>query len=215
MQDIINIISNKILTPQGYHDFADKRTFLGIPNFLDIVSNIAILLPALYLLQTRKTKSLKSNLLILHLVLLAITSSYYHIDPSDKTVFLDIMSIATGSIIVLLIIMNTSTEYSLLLYSFAIFSIIYWKYTGDLRFYLLIYIGVSLYIVLKYYKKNNLRVYLLIMILSNILMWLTEFNDHYVYNLTNNLVSGHTLKHIFAGIGIFFVIKIFKKENKL
>ena len=57
MQDIINIISNKILTPQGYHDFADKRTFLGIPNFLDIVSNIAILLPALYLLQTRKTKS--------------------------------------------------------------------------------------------------------------------------------------------------------------
>ena len=31
----------------------------------------------------------------------------------------------------------------------------------------------------------------------------------------NNLVSGHTLKHIFAGIGIFYVIKILQKDNKL
>lgn len=215
MKNIINLLTNKITVPQGYHDFVDKRSFLRIPNFLDVISNLAILLPALYLLQTRKKKSLLSNLLILHISLLAITSGYYHLNPSDKTVFWDIMSIATGCIIVLLIIMNTTTEYNLLLYIFAVFSIIYWKKTGDLRLYLLIYIGVPLYIIAKYYKNNNLQIYLFIMILCNILVWLTEFNDHYIYKITNNLVSGHTLKHIFAGIGIFYVIKILQKDNKL
>ena len=53
------------------------------------------------------------------------------------------------------------------------------------------------------------------MILSNILLRFSEHNDHYVYQLTNNLVSGHTLKHIFAGLGIFYLIKILQKENKL
>lgn len=215
MKNRINLLTNKITVPQGYHDFVDKRSLLGIPNFLDVISNLAILLPALYLLQTRKNKSLLSNLLILHISLLAITSGYYHLNPSDKTVFWDIMSIATGSMIVLLIIMNTTTEYNLLLYIFAVFSIIYWKYTGDLRLYLLIYIGVPFYIISKYYKNNNLRVYLFIMIFCNILVWMTEFNDHYIYKITNNLVSGHTLKHIFAGIGIFYVIKILQKDNKL
>tara|TARA_B100001123_G_scaffold444251_1_gene592571 strand:- start:1775 stop:2422 length:648 start_codon:yes stop_codon:yes gene_type:complete len=215
MKNIINLLTNKITVPQGYHDFVDKRSFLEIPNFLDVISNLAILLPVLYLLQTRKKKSLLSNLLILHISLLAITSGYYHLNPSDKTVFWDIMSIATGSMIVLLIIINTTTEYNLLLYIFAVFSIIYWKYTGDLRLYLLIYIGVPFYIIAKYYKNNNLRVYLFIMIFCNILVWLTEFNDHYIYKITNNLVSGHTLKHIFAGIGIFYVIKILQKDNKL
>lgn len=215
MKNIIDLLTNKITVPQGYHDFVDKRSFLRIPNFLDVISNLAIMLPALYLLQTRKNKSLLSNLLILHISLLAITSGYYHLNPSDKTVFWDIMSIATGSMIVLLIIMDTTTEYNLLLYIFAVFSIIYWKYTGDLRLYLLIYIGVPFYIISKYYKNNNLRVYLFIMIFCNILVWLTEFNDHYIYKITNNLVSGHTLKHIFSGIGIFYVIKILQKDNKL
>ena len=87
MKNIINLLTNKITVPQGYHDFVDKRSFLEIPNFLDVISNLAILLPVLYLLQTRKKKSLLSNLLILHISLLAITSGYYHLNPSDKLFF--------------------------------------------------------------------------------------------------------------------------------
>ena len=43
-------ILNKIPLSKGYHNFADKRTFLGIPNFLNVISNIAILIPAIYLI---------------------------------------------------------------------------------------------------------------------------------------------------------------------
>ena len=208
----MNLITNKIPLSQEYHNFADKRIFLGIPNTMDVISNIAILIPALYLLQI-KSKTMKSNLLIIHLVLLAIASSYYHLNPSDETIFWDILMIATTYIITL--IMFSDTEYRILLYSLGILSILYWKYSDDLRFYILILIGVLLYIVMKYYKNNNLRNYLYIIVIMNILFRLSEYNDHSIYEFTDYQISGHTLKHILAGIGILYVILLLQKDNKI
>ena len=31
----VNLITNKIPLPQEYHNFADKRIFLGIPNMMN------------------------------------------------------------------------------------------------------------------------------------------------------------------------------------
>ena len=57
MNQLLDLLTNKISLPQEYHNFADKRTFLGIPNAMNVISNIAILIPALYLLQQKnKTK---------------------------------------------------------------------------------------------------------------------------------------------------------------
>jgi len=106
MNKSIVVITNKIPFPHGYHDFADKRTFLGIPNTMDIISNVAILIPAIYLFQVRKKKSMISNLIILHLVLLSIASSYYHWNPSDKTIFWDILMIAVTIMLVTIIIIK-------------------------------------------------------------------------------------------------------------
>ena len=210
MNQLFDFLSNKIILPPEYHNFADKRTFLGIPNAMDVLSNIAILIPALYLLQRKKTNM--SNLLILHIILLSVASSYYHLNPSDETIFADFLMIAASSMIILIII--SDTEYGLLLYSYAIFSILYWKYTGDLRFYILILIGVPLYIVIKYYKNIGLRNYLYIIVIMCILLRISEHNDHLVYKLTNYQISGHTLKHIFSGIGIWYMIKLLQKVNK-
>ena len=49
-----DLITQEIPLPQEYHNFADKRIFLGIPNTMDVISNIAILIPALYLLTFKK-----------------------------------------------------------------------------------------------------------------------------------------------------------------
>ena len=204
MNELINMITNKIPFPQEYHNFADQRSFLGIPNTMDVISNVAILIPAIYLLQVRKKKSTMSNLLILHLVLLSIASSYYHWNPSDDTIFWDILMIAVTVMLVAIII--SDTEYGLLLYGLGILSILYWKYTGDLRLYILILIGVPLYIVLKYYKDIGLRNYLAVFVIANILLRLSEHNDHWVYKITGNKISGHTLKHIIAGIMIMSAI---------
>ena len=212
MNQLLDLLSNKISLLPEYHNFADKRTFLEIPNAMDVLSNIVILIPALYLLQ-RKQKTKESNLLILHIILLSVASSYYHFNPSDETILGDFLMIAATSMIVLIII--SDTEYGLLLYSYAIFSILYWKYTGDLRFYILILIGVPLYIVIKYYKDINLRNYVYIIIIATILLRLSEHNDHFIYKLTNKQMSGHTLKHIFAGIGIWYMIQLLQKVNRI
>ena len=87
----MNIFTKKPL-PKEYHNFADQRKFLGIPNFFDVISNVAILLPAIYLIMKQKKRSPLSNLLIIHIILLAIASSYYHLNPSDDTIFMDLIN---------------------------------------------------------------------------------------------------------------------------
>tara|TARA_Y100000996_G_scaffold390653_1_gene352053 strand:+ start:2224 stop:2889 length:666 start_codon:yes stop_codon:yes gene_type:complete len=221
---MIKTLKKKIKFPKGYHNFVDKRSFLGIPNFFDVMSNFAILLPALYLLKTRKKVSLMSNLLIIHISLLALSSGYYHLHPSEKTIFWDIMFISTSYIIVFITVNTndnpeTDEDYKeeLLLYTYSVFAIIYWKYTSDLKFYALLLVGVPLYIVFKYYNSDNNRIklYLLIMVISNILLRLSEYNDKYIYKISYKFVSGHTLKHIFVGLGLFSLINILQIDNKL
>ena len=213
MNELIGMITNKISFPREYHNFADQRSFLGIPNTMNVISNIAILIPAIYLLQIRKNKSTISNLLILHLVLLSVASSYYHWNPSDDTIFWDILMIAVTIMLVAIIV--SDTEYSIILYGLGILSILYWRYTGDLKLYILILIGSQIYIVLKHYKDIGLRNYLAVFVITNILLRLAEHNDHLVYKITGNQISGHTLKHIISGIMIMSVIKILHKFTQL
>ena len=42
-----------------------------------------------------------------------------------------------------------------------------------------------------------------------------EHNDHYVYKMTNNMISGHTAKHITGSIMIWFTVIVLIKLNKL
>jgi len=208
MNEFMNLLTNKISLPQEYHNFADKRIFLGIPNMMNVISNFVFLIPAI--IYFKRTK--KNTLLILHIILLSIASGYYHFNPSDETIFWDILMIATTSMIVLITI--SDTKYGLLLYSYAIFSILYWKYSDDLRLYILILIGVPLYIVLKYYKNINLKKYIYVIVFMGILTRISEHNDHFIYKLTNKQISGHTLKHIFAIIAVWYVVKLLQKVNK-
>ena len=53
-----------------------------INNSLNILSNFALLLPALYFI----IKDKKITFLYLNIILLAITSGYYHINPSHQTI---------------------------------------------------------------------------------------------------------------------------------
>src|SRR5882762_11467826 len=45
----------------AYHDFADRRTFFGIPNFFDVTSNIAFLLVGIAGLWTCLTNGLERS----------------------------------------------------------------------------------------------------------------------------------------------------------
>ena len=197
---------DKILLPQSYHNFSDKRTILGIPNGFNVLSNFAILIPAIISYRN------ENNSLFIHLFLLAIASSYYHLNPSDETIFWDLLMIATTSMIIFNMINENKNEG--FFYLFGILSVIYWKMTGDLRLYLLILICVPLYIIFKYYKNITLRKYIIIFIITFILARLFEHSDNFTYQLTNQQISGHTLKHIIGSIGIVSIVQLLEKTNK-
>jgi len=209
---------NKISLPKGYHNFADKRRLVGLPNAMNVLSNLFIIIPVIYLLKHKTENITNNNLLIIHITLLSLASAYYHYNPTDKSIFWDILMIATLSIIVL----NIINEYKcgILFYILGILSVVYWKQTGDIRLYLLILIGVPIIFFLKYYDNeeeddNDVKKNLYIILFFTVLYRFVEYYDHQIYNFTNKMISGHTLKHIFAGLSILYIVKLLKEDNKI
>ena len=210
---------NKITLPKGYHYFADKRRLVGLPNAMNVLSNLFIIIPVIYLLKHKTENNTNNNLLIIHITLLSLASAYYHYNPSDKSIFWDILMIATLSIIVLNII--NEYKYGSLFYILGILSVVYWKQTGDIRLYLLILIGVPIIFFLKYYGNKEeeddkgIKKNLYIILFFTVLYRFVEYYDHQIYNITNKMISGHTLKHIFAGLSILYIVKLLKEDNKI
>src|SRR6476660_6424683 len=102
-----------IAQPQAYHQFADQRTFWGIARSMDVLSNIAFLVPGLlglfYVLKAGLTLDAGTRwalaTLFFGLVLTSVGSAYYHLDPDNQRLVFDrlpmivAMSGALGAVI--------------------------------------------------------------------------------------------------------------------
>ena len=77
-----------ITQDQSYHQFADQRTILGIPNFWNVVSNLPFL--AVGAAGLRRFRDDPATVVFfLGVFLTGIGSSYYHWNPNDDTLFWD------------------------------------------------------------------------------------------------------------------------------
>jgi len=73
---------------QSYHYFADERSFFGVQNFWNVVSNLPfIAVGAVGLRQFHRDPAV--FVIFLGIFLTGIGSSYYHWDPNDRTLFWD------------------------------------------------------------------------------------------------------------------------------
>src|SRR5688572_21179675 len=86
---------------QEYHNFADQRGFLGIPNFGDVASTLAFILAGLYGLKVCFSKQLgpmQSAWIVsfVGVTLVGLASSYYHWNPTDETLVPDRMTLTIG-----------------------------------------------------------------------------------------------------------------------
>ena len=71
---------------QSYHNFADQRTLLGIPNFWNVVSNLPFaIVGAVGLWQFHRDPA--TVVFFAGVFLTAFGSAYYHWAPSDGTLF--------------------------------------------------------------------------------------------------------------------------------
>ena len=214
-----------------YHSFADKRTVGDIPNFLNVVSNFFFLLTAAYgfvlLSKSNASTSIKTiyAMMFLGILLTGFGSAYYHLAPDNDTLVFDRipMTIIFMSFFAATIAERIDIQpgkfllWPLLL--LGIISVLWWSYSekqgqGDLRFYGLVQFFPVILIPLIYllypspvYKKATRL--LIWVVLSYIVAKLFEHFDEEIYSATG-FISGHSLKHLFASVATFFMVRMFK-----
>jgi hypothetical protein len=205
---------------QAYHQFADHRPLLGIPNFWNVVSNIPfIAVGAVGLWRFRDDPA--TIVLFLGFFLTGIGSSYYHLDPNDGTLFWDRlpMTLAFAAVLALAVQERVSARTGAVLLwpllAIGLLSLLLWRWIDDLRLYLWAQFFPFLALVplfLLYPAKYTGTSYWLVAAALYALAKLFEFFDHAIYS-AGNFVSGHTLKHIAAAAACFVILRYFQSRR--
>lgn len=197
---------------QAYHAFADARSWLGLPNFLDVMSNVVFLGVGVYGLRRRPTANRPAyTTLCVGVLLVSLGSAYYHRAPSDATLLWDRlpMTVAFMGLFAMLLEERVTTLKTLpVLVALGVASALYWRETGDLRPYILVqFLPLLLMpVILLLFPREFLDGRLLMVAVGfYVLAKVLETYDRQVFSSVS-VVSGHTLKHLAAGVASFFVI---------
>jgi hypothetical protein len=227
-----------IAQPIDYHNFADTRTLLGIPNFWNVVSNIPFLVVGLIGLAVVVKGTYLGGLPALRMVygvffvgiaLVCFGSGYYHWMPSNQTLAWDRlpMTIAFMAIVCVVIGEHINDRAAIWLLApllvLGVFSVWYWDYTetlgrGDLRLYGLVQFLSLILIALMFWlfpSRLSGMGYLWGMFAGYMLAKVLEEFDASVYAMLGNAMSGHALKHMAAAAGMYcFVLALSKRTVK-
>lgn len=212
---------------QSYHNFADSRTFFGIPNFFDVSSNLLFAvvgaIGSLFAFTHVKGEARYSWItMFAGVTLVSFGSGYYHWNPNDGTLVWDRLPMMIGFMglfsAVLTEFVNPKLERVMLVPAVIIglLSVIYWRYTGDLRFYIWLQAVTFLAItavIFMYEGRFTLSRYLLYAFGLFMLSKFTELSDRELYSVNNSLLSGHTLKHIISALSVYYLYLMLKRRT--
>ena len=198
---IFKYLTLPITQNEKYHNFADNRNKIilntVIPNFNDVLSNAQFVMTSMILMARFYAESTNPYRVFLRaLLLVGPASAYYHWNPNSDTLAVDrcAMTAAFGSLFVHAHLGDSVMLWPVVLLS--MWTIAYWKVKNDLRPYILLQYGGALSLVC-----TDCWGVLPLYILAKI----CERYDAFIFNQTKHTISGHTLKHIFAGLSALFV----------
>ena len=206
-----------IAQPQDYHDFADQRAFLGVPNAADVLSNLAFVAVAVLGLWrlARDTLPLapvvKFSMYIFFagLFLTGFGSAYYHWEPNDQTLVWDRlpMTIAFAGMLGTLFGERISRRAGTAMIVFMLVvgpgSVFYWKATGDLSVYVADQFGAMAAVImtLLFTEKGRDPFPWWTLIGWYTLSKVAEAGDVLLWDATHELFAGHVVKHLAAAMG--------------
>ncbi|RPI25229.1 MAG: alkaline phytoceramidase [Acidobacteria bacterium] len=214
----------------GYHSFADKRIFVGVPNSLNVLSNLPFTLVGLIgvvgLVQPRRRnalfldprESLPYFAFFAGVFLVGLGSSYYHLFPSNESLIWDRLpiSIVLVAFACSQIAERVSPKTGLILLppliGLGIGSVLYWKLTellgqGDLRpygfirFFPMILVPLLVWLFPTRYTQSRRLILALSLFAGSSLL---EALDEAVLQVVG-FISGHTLKHLLAAGSAYLV----------
>jgi hypothetical protein len=208
--------------PLAYHDFADKREAYGIENFLDVTSNLAFTLAGLaglVVVLRRRTcfeqpaERWPYAVFAVGVLLTGAGSCYYHLQPNNETLFWDRlpMTISFMSLIAAQIVDRVDVRAGLLalvpMLLVGVASAVYWIVTERLgrgnvvpyavlqAYSVVVLLQLTLLHPSRYTHGNAIYAVFAGYVLAKVF----EHFDREIFELTG-VVSGHTLKHVAAGI---------------
>lgn len=217
----------------AYHEFADRRMFLGIPNFWNVFSNLPFVIFGAYGLfkfSLLREPSFRHAYLIfcVGIIFVGFGSAYYHYSPSTETLLWDRlpMTIVFMALFSMILGDRVSERFGVMmllpLLITGVASVVYWYWTetqgrGDLRAYGLVQFLPMLLIPLMLIicEGKGLRVPFVWATLGTYaLAKLTEVFDKAIYDATG-FMSGHAIKHALASIAVLWAIFAILKFNPL
>lgn len=233
---LIGLMLKPIPQPQSYHNFADQRSWLELPNALNVLSNVAFALAGIWglflLFSPGRIKFFDYRErwpwigVAFGLILTAVGSGYYHLAPDNTHLVWDRlpMAIVFMSYVAALISERVNIRLGLwlwpILLGIGIYSVLLWHVTelrgiGDLR----LYLGIQVFTILSalvmlmakspYNRNWDLAVISLLYVLAIVF----EMLDHQIYLLSREIISGHTLKHLTAAsAGVWLMLMIDKRK---
>ena len=211
----------------AYHAFADTRTFLGVPNFLDVLSNLPFLIvgiAGLSFCAGKKDGAIRSAWMVLFagVGLVSFGSAYYHWNPDNDSLVWDRLPMAIGFMGLFVALLG---EYlgkqmaTLLLYPAVLLglaTVVYWHFSDDLRPYLWVQLVplITIPTIMILFPSQYSHQWLLLVGLGwYLLAKLTEFYDVAIYQGTQEWLSGHSIKHLLAAAGSYSILVMLQRRK--
>ncbi len=224
----------RIPQPADYHNFADQRVFIGVPNFLNVSSNAPFLAVGIWgLICTLWPRDSSRPMFItpaerwpwailaLGVTLTCFGSAYYHWAPDNARLVWDRLPMTMGfmSLLAALMMERIHLRAGLLalgpLLLLGLASVAQWYRSemhgaGDLRLYLMVqfYTLTLILLILWLFPPRYSRGADLVMAMGlYVLAKIFEVLDRPIFNL-GHIVSGHTLKHLAAALAVLWIFRM-------
>ena len=224
----------------GYHQFADTRPWLGIPNFQNVASNLPILLVGVLGLvrlwqrtsgpggAREVTEKAAWLFLFLGFTLASFGSAYYHLAPTNTTLVWDRLPMTFGFMGLFAAVLGeriSERAYRLLLWplvSLGIASVLFWyagevQGRGDLRLYVLVQFLPLLLIpliIMLYPPRYSHGRYVFLALGWYVVAKVLENYDRQIFAALS-IVGGHALKHCAAALGGWTLVRMFSLRARL
>jgi hypothetical protein len=223
----------------SYHNFADTRSIAGIPNALNVASNLPFAIVGILGLASLVAVSLKETFVqknerwayiafFTGVMLTSIGSSYYHLYPGNGTLVWDRLPMTLGFMGILAGVVTERLSprlgklLLLPLLALGAVSVWYWNLTemagaGDLRLYAFVQFYPLLVIPLliwlfpaRYSHTSTLIVAIGLYGVAKVF----ELLDSFIYK-AGYLVSGHSLKHLVSAGAALCVLRWLKDRREV
>jgi hypothetical protein len=223
---LLALFGPALMQPAHYHDFADQRVWCGVPHAEDVLSNlpfalwgVAGLMTLARALRGRAIGCVSAMLAALFFAGLMVTagvSGYYHWQPDNDGLIWDRagMVLAFAGLLGLAAVRSVSPRAGLALATavlvLGLTSVVIWAVSGNLLPWAVLQGGGMLLLLgaacLRPVCGSGLRIRWALVIGFYVLAKVLELADHSVFEMTGELVSGHSLKHIVASLSAWPVL---------